>query len=54
MQTILIAILLIVLAMLALAIGLAFGRAPLKRSCGGEACLNACAGCERQIGREPS
>lgn len=47
MQTVLITILLLVLAMLALGVGLAFGRSPLKRSCGGEACLTACAGCDR-------
>lgn len=46
--TILVTILLVVVAMLALGIGLAFGRSPLKRSCGGEACLTACPGCERQ------
>jgi hypothetical protein len=52
MQTVLITIVLLVLAMLALGIGLVFGRTPLKRSCGGEACLSACAGCDRH-GRRP-
>lgn len=50
MQTILVAILLIVLAMLALGIGLAFGRPPLQRSCGGDNCLGTCAGCDRLDG----
>ena len=47
MQTILVAIGLLVLAMLGLGIGLIFGRPPLQRSCGGEACLKQCAGCDR-------
>jgi len=54
MQTVLIAILLLVLAMLALGVGLVFGRSPLKRSCGGEACLTACAGCDRHNRSETS
>lgn len=54
MQTVLITILLLVLAMLALGIGLAFGRSPLKRSCSGEACLTACAGCDRHNRSETS
>ena len=48
MQTIFVAIVLLVLAMLALGIGMAFGRAPLARSCGGEACRKACAGCDHR------
>jgi hypothetical protein len=51
MQTVLIAILLLALAMLALSVGLMFGRSPLKRSCSGEACLTACAGCDRHARR---
>lgn len=51
MPTVLITIVLLVLAMLALGIGLAFGRTPLKRSCGGEACPTACAGCDRRGGK---
>jgi hypothetical protein len=47
MQTILVAIGLLVLAMLGLGIGLIFGRPPLQRSCGGVACLKQCAGCDR-------
>lgn len=52
MQTVLITLLLLVFAMLALGIGLIFGRAPLKRSCGGEACLTACVGCDRHEQRQ--
>tara|TARA_R110002020_G_scaffold143867_3_gene316645 strand:+ start:640 stop:807 length:168 start_codon:yes stop_codon:yes gene_type:complete len=51
MSTILAAIALVALAMLGLAIGLAFGRPPLERACGGEACQKACAGCDR-LGQE--
>jgi|GEM_PF-1087157 hypothetical protein len=47
MSTILAAIILVILAMLGLAIGLAFGKPPLERSCGGTRCQNACAGCDR-------
>ena len=39
MQTIIVAVALVVLAMLALGISLAFGRPPLRRSCGGDTCL---------------
>ena len=47
MQTILVAIGLVALAMLALGIGLVFGRPPLRRSCSGEDCLGSCRGCDR-------
>lgn len=47
MQTVLATVVLLVLAMLALGLGLTFGRAPLRRSCGGDACLGTCEGCER-------
>jgi len=50
MQTIAIAIGLVVLAMLALGIGVVFGRPPLQRSCSGESCSGSCEGCDR-IGR---
>ncbi len=50
MQTILVAIGLVALAMLALGVGLVFGRPPLRRSCGGEDCLGSCRGCDR-LGR---
>ena len=51
MSTILAAIALVALAMLGLAIGLAFGRPPLERACGGSACQKNCAGCDR-LGQE--
>jgi len=47
MSTILAAIVLVALAMLGLAIGLAFGKPPLQRDCGGQDCQKACAGCDR-------
>lgn len=47
MQTMILAVSLLVLAMLGLGVGLLFGRPPLHRSCSGEACDDACAGCER-------
>lgn len=47
MSTILAAIALVALAMLGLAIGLAFGKPPLQRDCGGQGCQKACAGCDR-------
>lgn len=50
MQTILVAIGLLALAMLALGVGLVFGRPPLRRSCGGEDCLGNCRACDR-LGR---
>lgn len=50
MQTILVAIGLVALAMLALGVGLAFGRPPLQRSCGD--CAGTCKGCDRLGGSE--
>lgn len=50
MQTILIAIGLVTLTMLALGVGVACGRPPLQRTCGGKACLGTCRGCDR-LGR---
>ena len=47
MPTMLAAIALVILAMLGLAIGLAFGKPPLQRACGGTSCQNACTGCDR-------
>lgn len=47
MQTVVIAIALIILTMIALGVGLAFGRPALKRSCGGDACLGTCRSCDR-------
>jgi hypothetical protein len=52
MQTVVIAIGLTMLAMLALGIGLAFRRPPLRRSCGGVACLETCNGCDRLGGNQ--
>ena len=45
MATALLAILITGLAMGGLALGLLFGRAPLKGSCGGLACGGACQAC---------
>ncbi len=55
MQTILAAIALVIVAMLALAVGSLWGQAPLRRSCGGEeggACSRDCGSCERFKGSE--
>ncbi|UHD46467.1 hypothetical protein LUX29_04410 [Aureimonas altamirensis] len=51
MQTVLLALLVLVLSVGALALGLFFGRAPIKGSCGGIACGNACGSCERRAAR---
>lgn len=53
MQTVLAAILLTGVAMLALAAGILAGRAPLKGSCGGVACGGKCQACDRSEGRKP-
>ncbi|WP_193603371.1 hypothetical protein [Agrobacterium sp. MS2] len=50
MQTVIAAILLTGVAMLALSAGLLAGRAPLKGSCGGAACGGKCQACERPGG----
>ena len=47
MQTIVVAIGLVALAMLSLGVGVVLGRPPLRRSCGGEDCLGSCRGCDR-------
>lgn len=47
MQTILVATVLLILAMLALGLGLFFGRPALKGSCG-LACGGTCDSCERR------
>lgn len=48
MQTLVAATIVIVLAMMALAIGVFFGRSELKGSCGGLACNGACGGCKNK------
>ena len=53
MQTILVAVGLVVLAMLALGVGLVFGRPPLRRSCGGEDCLGLCDQCGADTNKNP-
>lgn len=50
MQTILAALALFVLAIAALALGVLFGRPPLKGSCGGLACGGACQSCPNKEG----
>lgn len=50
MQTMLLAVVLVVLTMAALAVGLFLGRPPIKGSCGGIACEGACGACERHKG----
>ncbi|MGR3322946.1 MAG: hypothetical protein ACU0DK_13550 [Pseudooceanicola sp.] len=44
----LIAIPIVLLAAGGLALGLAFGRGPIRGSCGGAACSAGCAGCPRR------
>lgn len=46
MQTLLAATLLVMLAMLALGVGVLFGRPEPKGSCGGLACGGACSSCK--------
>ncbi|MGI9408900.1 MAG: hypothetical protein ACR2OV_02420 [Hyphomicrobiaceae bacterium] len=49
MATIILSIVIVLLAAGGLAVGLLFGRAPIKGSCGGLACRNdtGCEGCSR-------
>lgn len=46
MQTLVAAVILVALAMLALGIGVLFGRSEPKGSCGGIACKGACGACK--------
>jgi hypothetical protein len=49
MQTIMLSIIIILISMGGLAIGLFFGRAPIKGSCGGLACSGLeCGACPRR------
>jgi hypothetical protein len=48
MQTVIAAIVLVGLAMLALSAGLLAGRKPLEGSCGGLACGGACTACRHR------
>jgi hypothetical protein len=50
MITFLFAVATMILAVLGLAVGLFFGRPPLKGSCGGIACGGACGTCPRKTG----
>lgn len=51
MQTILLALVLLVLSVGGLSLGILFGRKPIEGSCGGGACGNACSSCERRTPR---
>lgn len=56
MQTILLAILVVGLAVIGLSVGVMFGRRPLKGSCGGLTCIKGadCAACpNREAGTHP-
>ncbi|WP_164881774.1 hypothetical protein [Paenirhodobacter populi] len=48
MQTVILSLVVFALAMLGLGLGVLCRRAPLKGSCGGLACGNACAACPRK------
>jgi uncharacterized protein len=49
MTTIILSIVIVLMSALGLAVGILFGRAPIKGSCGGLACLKdaGCDGCSR-------
>jgi hypothetical protein len=48
MATFLLSFALIALAIGGLALGVIFGRAPIRGSCGGLACDGACTGCDKE------
>ena len=50
MKTLILAVGLVLVAMLALGVGLLLGRPPLERSCGAGRCDGACGGCDRSSG----
>jgi hypothetical protein len=52
MATLLLAIPLTAAAIAGLALGVLFGRPPLKGSCGGLGCGGACAACPRRKGKD--
>jgi len=54
METFLLAFGLVLLSVLGLALGVIFGRSPLKGSCGGLACATGlrCSGCRREESHE--
>lgn len=52
METILVAIVLVALAMTGLALGVIFGRGEIKGSCGGIACQGACHACPNGKGKD--
>lgn len=54
METILVAIILVALAMTGLALGVIFGRGEIKGSCGGVACQGACHACPNAKGNSTS
>ena len=54
METILLAFLIVLLAIVGLAIGVLAGRAPIKGSCGGLACVKGvdCSACKSRHGKD--
>lgn len=54
METMILSLVLILLSVAGLAIGVIMGRAPIKGSCGGLACIKdaGCAGCTRRHSKD--
>ncbi|WP_112313378.1 (Na+)-NQR maturation NqrM [Pseudogemmobacter bohemicus] len=50
MQTLVFTLLIFALAMLGLSLGVMFRRTPIRGSCGGLACQNACHACPKKKG----